>query len=109
MTDNNGPLPLKDQVETPNDKAWELRLYVAGQSPKSVRSIKNLERICEEQLPGRYRIEIIDLIEHPELARADDIIALPTLVRKLPPPIRRIIGDLSDADKVIVGLEVITG
>jgi circadian clock protein KaiB len=107
MMENDEPLPLDEQVETPSDDAWELRLYVAGQSPKSMRSIKNLERMCEEQLPGRYRIEIIDLIEHPELARVDDIIALPTLVRKLPPPIRRVIGDLSDANKVLVGLEVV--
>lgn len=85
---------------------YELRLYVAGQSPKSVRAIDNLRRVCEEHLAGRYSIELIDLLEHPQLARGDEIIAVPTLVRKLPEPIRTIIGDLSDTERVLVGLQL---
>ena len=85
---------------------YDLRLYVAGQSPKSVRAVENLRRVCEEYLPGRYRIELVDLLEHPQLARGDEIIAVPTLVRKLPEPIRRIIGDLSDTEKLLVGLQL---
>ena len=84
----------------------DLRLYVAGQSPKSIRAIENLRRMCDEYLPGRYRIEFIDLLENPELARAAEIIAVPTLVRRLPLPIRTIIGDLSDTDRVLVGLQL---
>jgi len=84
----------------------DLRLYVAGQSPKSVQAIENLRRVCEEYLPGRYRIELIDLVEHPKLARGDEIIAVPTLVRRLPEPMRKIIGDLSDTEQVLVGLQV---
>ncbi|MDQ6698449.1 MAG: circadian clock KaiB family protein, partial [Actinomycetota bacterium] len=83
-----------------------LRLYVAGQSPKSLRAFVNLKSICDENLAGRYEIEIIDLVEHPALARSDDILAIPTLVRRLPAPLRKIIGDLSDTDKVLVGLRV---
>src|SRR4051794_35684823 len=77
-------------------EVWELRLYVAGQTPKSIAAFNNLKRLCEEHLPGRYKIEVIDLIKNPKLARDDQIVAIPTLVRKLPDPIRRIIGDLSD-------------
>jgi circadian clock protein KaiB len=84
----------------------DLRLYVAGQSPKSVQAIENLRRVCEEHLAGRYRIELIDLVEHPKLARGDEIIAVPTLVRRLPEPLRKIIGDLSDTEQVLVGLQV---
>ena len=84
----------------------DLRLYVAGQSPKSVQAIENLRRVCEQYLPGRYRIELIDLVEHPKLARGDEIIAVPTLVRRLPEPMRKIIGDLSDTEQVLVGLQV---
>lgn len=87
---------------------YELRLYIAGQSPKSVRAIENLRAVCEEHLAGRYRVEVIDLLEHPQLARGDAIIAVPTLVRRLPEPIRQIIGDLSDTDKVLVGLQLRT-
>jgi len=83
-----------------------MRLYVAGQSPKSVRAVENLRRVCEEHLPGRYEIELVDLLENPQLARSDEIIAVPTLVRKLPEPLRRIIGDLSDTEKVLVGLQL---
>jgi len=100
-------IPLGNQVASPDDKRWELRLYIAGQTVKSLRAIENLNRICHEQLAGQYRIEIVDLADQPELARRDDILALPTLVRKLPTPIRKIIGDLSDTDKVLVGLEIV--
>lgn len=85
---------------------FDLRLYVAGQSPKSVQAIENLRRVCEEYLPGRYTIELIDLVEHPQLARGDEIIAVPTLVRRLPEPIRKIIGNLSDTEAVVVGLQL---
>ena len=88
------------------DGTYHLRLYVAGQSPKSVRAVENLRHVCEEYLPGRYTIELVDLIENPERARSDQIIAVPTLIRKLPEPIRRIIGDLSDTDKVLIGLQL---
>ena len=87
---------------------WRLRLYVAGQSPKSVEAFRNLERLCEAHLASRYEIEVIDLLEHPRLARGDEIIAIPTLVRKLPSPMRKIIGDLSDTDRVLVGLQLIS-
>ncbi len=87
-------------------EVWELRLYVAGQTPKSIVAFDNLKRICEEHLPGRYKIEVIDLVENPKLARDDQIVAIPTLVRKLPDPIRRIIGDLSDAERTLVGLQL---
>jgi circadian clock protein KaiB len=88
---------------------WVLRLYVAGQTPKSMTAFANLKRICEEHLEGKYSIEVIDLMQHPQLARGDQIIAVPTLVRKLPPPLRKIIGDLSDTEKVLVGLDILPG
>jgi circadian clock protein KaiB len=89
------------------DKAiWALRLYVAGQTPKSVAALSNLKRICEHHLAGRYRLEIVDLLQNPKLAAGDQILAVPTLVRKLPVPIKKIIGDLSDAERVLVGLDV---
>jgi circadian clock protein KaiB len=90
----------------PQEETWHLRLYVAGQSPKSLRAFANLSMLCEGHLAGRYEIEIVDLVEHPELARSDDILAIPTLVRRLPTPLRKIIGDLSDAERVLVGLRV---
>lgn len=85
---------------------WELRLYVAGQTPKSVKAFANLKRICEEHLQGRYTIEVIDLIKNPKLAQGDQILAIPTLVRNLPEPMRKIIGDLSDTERVLVGLDL---
>jgi circadian clock protein KaiB len=85
---------------------WSLRLYVAGQSPKSLRAYANLKRLCEQHLAGRYEIEVIDLVEHPDLARSDDILAIPTLVRHLPQPMRKVIGDLSNLDSVLVGLRL---
>lgn len=88
------------------EQAFELRLYVAGQSPKSVRAIDNLRQICHDHLAGKYSIEVIDLLENPRLARGDEIVAVPTLVRKLPEPIRRIIGDLSDTEQVLIGLQL---
>jgi circadian clock protein KaiB len=85
---------------------WDLRLYVAGPTPKSAAAFRNLQQICEENLAGRYRIEIIDLMKNPQLAQGDQILALPTLVRKLPSPIRKIIGNLSDTERVFVGLDI---
>jgi circadian clock protein KaiB len=85
---------------------FNLRLYVAGQTPKSLAAIANLKRICEENLAGRYKIEVIDLVETPQLAAGDQIVAIPTLVRRLPPPLKRMIGDLSNSEKVIVGLDL---
>jgi len=85
---------------------WELRLYVAGQTPKSLHAFANLKKICEEHLTGRYRIEVIDLLKNPQLAKGDQILALPTLVRKLPEPVRKIIGDLSNTERVLVGLDL---
>lgn len=91
---------------TPETKAWELRLYVAGRTPKSVTAFANLKKICEEHLAGEYRIEVVDLMEHPQLAQQDQILAIPTLVRKLPEPVRKIIGDLANKERVLVGLEI---
>src|SRR5208337_2259492 len=85
---------------------WRLRLYIAGQTPNSIVAIANLKKICEDQLQGRYRIEVIDLLEKPQLAKGDQIIAIPTLVRRLPPPIKKIIGNLSKTERVIVGLDL---
>lgn len=85
---------------------WNLRLYVAGQTPRSLTAFKNLKEICEEYLKGKYHIEVIDLMENPTLARGDQILAIPTLVRKLPQPIRKIIGDLSNTERVLVGLDI---
>jgi circadian clock protein KaiB len=85
---------------------WYLRLYVAGQSPKSLVAIANLKKLCEQHLAGRYQIETIDLVEHPTLARDDDVLAIPTLVRRLPPPFRKIIGDLSNTGRVLVSLRL---
>ena len=88
-------------------KKWNLRLYVAGQTPKSIVALANLKRICDEHMNGQYRIEIIDLMENPQLAQRDQIVAIPTLVRELPSPLKRIIGDLSNTDRVLVGLDVV--
>ncbi len=85
---------------------WELRLYVAGQTPKSIEAFSNLKKICETHLEGKYRIEIIDLLENPELAKGDQILAIPTLVRKLPEPVKKIIGTLANEEKVLVGLDI---
>jgi len=95
--------------ETPRaqaDECWTMRLYVAGQTPKSAAAFDNLKRICAEQMSGRCEIEVIDLLKNPHLAKEDQILAIPTVVRKLPPPARRIIGDLSDTERVLVGLDL---
>ena len=91
---------------TDDGKSQILRLYIAGQTPRSIAAFANLKRICEEHLAGRYRIEVIDLVQNPQLAAGDQILAVPTLVRRLPEPVRKIIGDLSNADRVLVGLDV---
>jgi circadian clock protein KaiB len=92
--------------DTGSGEFWELRLYVTGQSPNSIRAIENLRHTCEEHMPGHYRIEVVDLLENPKLAVNDQILAVPTVVRKLPVPIRKIVGDLSDTDRLLVGLQV---
>lgn len=93
-------------MTVPVAERYLLRLYVAGMSTKSLRAFSNLKRICEENLQGRYEIEVVDLREHPQLAAGQEILAVPTLVRALPEPVMRVIGDLSDTDKVIVGLQL---
>ena len=99
--------PKRVRTTKPRSPVYQLRLYIAGQSARSITAVSNLKKICDVHLDGRYAIEVIDLIEQPELAKADDILAIPTLVRRLPPPIRKIIGDLSDVDRVLVGLDIV--
>jgi circadian clock protein KaiB len=95
------------QAKQPRTAAeWELRLYIAGETPKCMAAFANLQKICEERLEGRYRIEVIDLLRNPQLARGDQILAIPTLVRKLPTPVKKIIGDLSNEERVLVGLDL---
>ena len=112
------PLPKKDrwdmgvgdsetQPTQANSDAYILRLYVAGQTPKSMIAFANLKKICEEHLKGQYSIEVVDLLENPTLARGDQILAIPTLVRKLPKPVRKIIGDLSNTERVLIGLDLL--
>mgnify|MGYP001615367449 CR=1 FL=1 len=105
----------KAQPAQPKDKTaprkeassrYVLRLYVAGQSPKSVNAIRNIKKICEENLQGQYELEVIDLYQQPQLAQGEQIIAIPTLIRKLPPPLRRIIGDMSNTERMLVGLDI---
>lgn len=88
------------------EESWELRLYVAGATPRAIAALDNLKKICEEHLAGKYSIEVIDLLKNPKLASGDQILAVPTLVRKLPEPVRKIIGDLSDTERVLVGLDL---
>jgi circadian clock protein KaiB len=95
------PAPSEAEAET-----WQLRLYVAGQTPKSLTAFANLQKFCETHLAGRYQIEVIDLLENPQLAEGDQIVAIPTLVRRLPPPMKKIIGDLSNTERTIVGLDL---
>ncbi|WP_414545583.1 circadian clock KaiB family protein [Nostoc sp. CCY0012] len=97
--------PLSQSSHT-GEEVWELRLYVAGQTPKSLKAFANLKKICEEYLEGKYFIEVIDLMQNPQLAKGDQILAIPTLVRKLPEPVKQIIGDLSNTEKVLVGLDL---
>jgi circadian clock protein KaiB len=96
----------KEEPGTKPDDKWVLRLYVAGQTPKALTAFANLKKICEDQLDNKYTIEVIDLLKNPKLGAEDQILALPTLVRKLPFPVRKIIGDLSDAERVLIGLDL---
>jgi len=102
------PLSLEQiakKSEAVNGEVYQLRLYVAGQTPRSIDAFANLKKLCEEYLPGRYNIEVVDLIKHPQLAAGDQILAIPTLVRKLPQPLRKIVGDLRDTERALVGLQ----
>ena len=101
MPDDSGS---DEDVDNPDN--WALRLYVAGQTPKSIAAFSNLKRVCEEHLAGKYQIEVVDLLKNPQLAQGDHIVAIPTLVRKLPEPVRKIIGDLSNTERVLVGLQL---
>jgi circadian clock protein KaiB len=105
-TPSAGAPKEKDPKPRTQKKLWELRLYVAGQTPRAVKAFANLKKLCEEHMAGEYRIEVIDLLKDPKLARGDQIVAVPTLVRKLPEPVRKIIGDLSDTERVLVGLDL---
>lgn len=95
-----------EELDIDTEQTWELRLYIAGKTPKSITALNNLKRYCEEHLKGKYQIEVIDLLEKPQLAEGDQIFAVPTLVRKVPVPMRKIIGDLSNEEKVLVGLNI---
>ena len=106
MTVTRKKEPAQVVEAEPVEERWTLRLYVVGQTPKSLAAFSNLKKICEEHLAGRYRIEVIDLLVNPKLAKDDQILAVPTLIRKLPEPMKRIIGDLSDTERVLVGLDV---
>jgi circadian clock protein KaiB len=97
---------ISDEDGTGQGELWELRLYVAGQTPRSIAAFANLKKICEEHLQGRYNIEVVDLVKHPQLAAGDQILAIPTLVRKLPQPLRKIVGDLRDTERALVGLQL---
>ena len=103
MTEINDEGPAEDVQD---DEYYILKLYVAGQTPKSLTAFANLKKICDEHLKSRYRIVVVDLLEHPQLAKGDQILAIPTLVRKLPEPVRKIIGDLSNTERVLVGLDL---
>lgn len=96
----------KKRASAGGEEIWELRLYIAGQTDRTATALDNLKRICEEHLSGRYRLEIVDLLQNPTLARGDQILAVPTLVRRLPPPVKKIIGDLSNTERVLVGLNL---
>ena len=103
------PQNVEETIPPPREAGrefWDLRLYIAGQTPKSVAALANLKKFCEEHLAGQYRIEVVDLVANPQLARSDQILAIPTLVRRLPEPIRKIIGDLSNSERVLVGLDI---
>ncbi|MGZ3298657.1 MAG: circadian clock KaiB family protein [Asticcacaulis sp.] len=111
MTDKAAPDDAQDEMREGaggegESETFHLKLYVAGQTPKSVRAYENLKTICQEHLAGRYHIEVIDLMKNPQLAKGDEIVAIPTLVRQLPHPIRKIIGDLSNTDRTLVGLQI---
>ena len=109
MNEKNKHNKLRKTPMAKKTDQWILRLYVAGQTAKSITAFKNLKAICENQLKGKYEIEVIDLLLNPQLSRDDQIFAVPTLVRKVPEPIRKIIGDLSNTEKVLVGLDLLPG
>ena len=101
------PRTTKRRTTTsPDGDFWELRLYIAGQTPNSIAAIANLKKICEDQLKGKYRIEVVDLLKKPQLAKGDQIVAIPTLVRRLPPPVKKIVGNLSKTERALVGLDI---
>jgi circadian clock protein KaiB len=103
----NKPTGKKKSAKSPPvEEVWILRLYVAGQTPKSIAAFANLKKICDEHLAGKYRIEIVDLLKNPTLAKGDQILALPTLVRQLPPPVKKLIGDLANTERVLIGLDI---
>lgn len=104
MSESGGSFEV-DDVSGENG-SWELRLYIAGRTQRSLAALANLRKICDEHLAGRYQIEVVDLLEHPQLAAGDEIVAIPTLVRKLPNPMRKIIGDLRDTERALVGLQL---
>src|SRR5262249_49455299 len=106
--DRSEPQPVAELAATASadPEVWELRPYIAGKTAKSVAAFDNLKQLCEEHMPGKYKIEVVDLLVHPQLARGDQIIAIPTLVRKLPQPIRKVIGDLSNVERTLVGLQL---
>jgi circadian clock protein KaiB len=107
MSDMNQIIDHNDDDLADDDvRLWDLRLYVAGQTPKSLAAFSNLKRVCEEHMAGKYKLEVIDLLKNPQLAAGDQIVAIPTLVRKLPEPVRKIIGDLSNTERVLVGLQL---
>ncbi len=105
-TDESTEVDKETSEYLKDDQVYILRLYVAGQTKKSLAAFANLRRICEEHLKGKYRIEVVDLLEHPQLAKGDQILAIPTLVRRLPPPVKKIIGDLSNTERVLIGLDL---
>ena len=109
MNKTEKPATRNNHAGTSGEAEWELRLYVAGQTARSIAALNNLRQLCETHLKGRYRIEVIDLLVNPQLSREDEIVAVPTLVRKLPEPIRKIIGDLSSSERVLVGLQLRPG
>ena len=106
MSNTLGTVGDLQQESADQAESWNMRLYIAGQTPKSLRALANLKQICEKHLAGKYHIEIIDLLENPQLAGTDQILAIPTLIRKLPEPMRKIIGDLSNVERVLVGLDL---
>lgn len=109
MQDDTKISPVYSAAPPTGGGFYDLRLYVAGQTPKSIAALRNLRSFCDQHLAGQYRIEVIDLIEDPRLARSDQILAIPTLVRRLPEPVRKIIGDLSNSERVLVGLDIRPG
>lgn len=107
MKENTGVEIKKEKSRKTTKDMWVLRLYVAGQTPKAITAFTNLKKICDEQLNGKYSIEVIDLLKNPQLANEYQIVALPTLIRKLPVPVRKIIGDLSNTERVLIGLDLL--